>query len=156
MLLSTDALVRLLLPHVDGLRDARAARAQAALAPAHLLEHLVAHVIRTDGRVQALAPRRVLVDPTFFTTSFDQVGVLRHELGHVLGFRHEHIRGEAPDVCPDESQTGTVDLTEYDPQSVMHYLCGSMGNKELRITALDKVGSRKVYGPPLAEFRLVE
>ena len=45
-------------------RDAGAARGKAALAPAHLLEHLVAHVIRTDGRVQALAPRRVLVDPS--------------------------------------------------------------------------------------------
>ena len=36
--------------------------------------------------------RRVLIDPSYFTTNFDKRGVLRHELGHVLGFRHEHIR----------------------------------------------------------------
>ena len=37
--------------------------------------------------------RRVLIDPSYFADdlSFDRVGVLRHELGHVLGFRHEHI-----------------------------------------------------------------
>ena len=63
-LLRADALVRLLLAHVDGLRDARAPRAEAALAPAHLLEHLVAHVIGTQRLIQALAPRRVLVDPS--------------------------------------------------------------------------------------------
>src|SRR5262249_22119807 len=43
--------------------------------------------------------RRVIyIDPSFFSPdlSFDPVGVLRHELGHVLGFRHEHIRSGAP------------------------------------------------------------
>ena len=63
-LLRADALVRLLLPHVDGLRDARAAGTQPTFAPAHLLEHLVAHVIGTERLIQALAPRRVLVDPS--------------------------------------------------------------------------------------------
>lgn len=100
--------------------------------------------------------RRLLIDPTWFTTTFDRVGVLRHELGHVLGFRHEHIRSGAPPECPDENQTGTFDLTEYDPQSVMHYLCGQVGSKELKITALDRIGSRKLYGPPLSDFRAVE
>ena len=48
--------------------------------------------------------RRVLIDPSFFTPilSFDKVGVLRHELGHVLGFRHEHIRSGSPPSCPQE------------------------------------------------------
>ena len=64
LLLSTDALVRLLLSDINRLRDAGPARAEAALAPAHLLEHLVAHVIRTQRLIQPLAPRRVLVDPS--------------------------------------------------------------------------------------------
>lgn len=61
---------------------------------------------------------RVLIDPSYFHTDFDKVGVLRHELGHTLGFRHEHIRSGAPAVCPDESRADTIDLTKYDPKSV--------------------------------------
>jgi hypothetical protein len=95
--------------------------------------------------------RRVLIDPSFYSDNvgFDRVGVLRHELGHVLGFRHEHIRSGAPPVCPQESTTDTIDLTKYDPQSVMHYFCGGVGSRTLAITALDRDGSQRVYGPPL-------
>jgi hypothetical protein len=102
--------------------------------------------------------RRVLIDPSFFAAdlSFDRIGVLRHELGHVLGFRHEHIRSGAPPACPDEEVFGTIDLTQYDPQSVMHYFCGGVGSRELRITAIDRNGSRQVYGPPLSSLQFVE
>lgn len=99
--------------------------------------------------------RRVLIDPSYFTTSFDRVGVLRHELGHVLGFRHEHIRSGAPAACPDESVFGTINLTDYDPQSTMHYFCGGVGSRELRISEDDKIGSQKVYGLPLSTFDFV-
>lgn len=94
--------------------------------------------------------RHVLVDPSYYTTSFDQVGVFRHELGHVLGFRHEHIRSEAPPDCPDEELFDTRNLGRYDPQSVMHYFCGEVGSSDLRITDLDRSGSQQVYGPPLS------
>lgn len=100
--------------------------------------------------------RRMLIDPSYYSTSFDRVGVLRHELGHILGFRHEHIRSGAPAICPDESTTGTIDLTPYDPQSVMHYFCGGVGSLSLAITALDRTGSQLVYGPPLSNFELLE
>jgi hypothetical protein len=99
--------------------------------------------------------RRVLIDPSYFRTTFDKVGVLRHELGHVLGFRHEHIRSGAPPICPDEDPTGTIDLTQYDPQSVMHYFCGNLGSRDLAITELDRTGAQKVYGPPLSAFELI-
>ncbi|KAM3093836.1 hypothetical protein ACKFKF_28425 [Phormidesmis sp. 146-12] len=99
---------------------------------------------------------RVLIDPSYFTTRFDRVGVLRHELGHVLGFRHEHIRSGAPPVCPRESTTGTIDLTAYDPQSVMHYFCGGVGGRTLAITDVDRAGAQSVYGPSLRSFELVE
>ena len=101
--------------------------------------------------------RRVLVDPSFYDPDlgFDKVGVLRHELGHVLGFRHEQIRSEAPAACPDEDVYDTLNLGDYDPRSVMHYFCGGVGSKELAITELDKLGAQRVYGPPLAEFQLV-
>ncbi|WP_437692032.1 hypothetical protein [Sorangium sp. So ce176] len=104
------------------------------------------------------APRRqVLIDPSYFSPSlgFDPVGVLRHELGHVLGFRHEHIRSGAPPVCPREDASQTIDLTAYDPRSVMHYYCGEVGSRDLAITELDVQGSQRVYGMPLSSFRMV-
>jgi hypothetical protein len=96
--------------------------------------------------------RHVIVDPSYYTTTFDQVGVFRHELGHVLGFRHEHIRSEAPPDCPDEPLFDTRNLGRYDPQSVMHYFCGDVGSSDLRITELDRTGSQTVYGPPLSSL----
>lgn len=102
--------------------------------------------------------RRVLIDPSYFsrTLRFNKVGVLRHELGHVLGFRHEHIRSGAPAACPDESTTDTIDLTAYDPQSVMHYYCGGVGSPDLALTELDRLGAEKVYGPSFASMVIVE
>ena len=104
------------------------------------------------------ARRRVLIDPSFYSDDliFDRVGVLRHELGHSLGFRHEHIRSEAPAACPDEPTYDTLDLTDYDPQSVMHYFCGEVGSRQLAITELDRLGAQKVYGPSLSSMMLVD
>lgn len=100
--------------------------------------------------------RRVLIDPSYYSTNFDKTGVLRHELGHVLGFRHEHIRSGAPAECPGESTDDTIDLTQYDPKSVMHYFCGGLGSRELRITERDLEGSQIVYGPPLDSVDFIE
>ncbi|MFI6802977.1 matrixin family metalloprotease [Streptosporangium canum] len=101
--------------------------------------------------------RRLLIDPSYFseTLGYNPVGVLRHELGHVLGFRHEQIRSLAPPICPDEDTEGTLDLTAYDPKSVMHYFCGGVGSRDLDITQLDRDGSQKVYGQPLDSFELL-
>jgi hypothetical protein len=106
--------------------------------------------------------RRVLIDGSYFAPSlrFDKVGVLRHELGHTIGCRHEHIRSDAPAACPDEpmfTSGGTATpLTAYDPRSVMHYFCGGVGSAELVLTELDKLGAQTLYGPPVEQFFFVE
>jgi len=88
--------------------------------------------------------------------TFDPVGVMRHELGHVLGFRHEHIRPEAPDLFLPESLEHTVAITEYDPKSVMHYLGVGVGDPQLRFTPHDRTGARLVYGGPDSEFSFAD
>lgn len=93
----------------------------------------------------APADRFMDVDPSYYTTRFDGVGVFRHELGHVLGYRHEHTRGVPG--CFFEDQAWQP-LTAYDPHSVMHYFCGGGGDLRLRITSVDKKGHRALYKRP--------
>jgi hypothetical protein len=80
--------------------------------------------------------------PNYFVTSYDGVGVLRHELGHVLGYRHAHLGVPG---CIHEGGEWLA-LTPYDSRSVMHYLCGGAGDLELAISDLDRQGHRQLYG----------
>lgn len=89
-----------------------------------------------------LASRYVNIDPSYFATDFDRTGVLRHELGHVIGYRHEHTRGVKGCYYEDDHW---FPLTQYDPQSVMHYLCGGAGSILLQLTPLDFAGHRQQY-----------
>lgn len=94
------------------------------------------------------ANRNVLIDNTAFgDPSVSLVGVLRHELGHTLGFRHEHTRPEAGTCFEDNNWRA---LTPYDSSSVMHYpQCNGTGSFDsLVITALDAQGAASLYGAP--------
>ncbi len=94
------------------------------------------------------ADRNVLIDQSSFGLEPDEklqlVGILRHELGHTLGWRHEHTRPEAG-ACFEDNEYKPI--TSYDKFSVMHYpQCNGGGDWSLTLTALDRVGAACIYG----------
>lgn len=94
------------------------------------------------------ADRQLLITSAAFTTTAggrDFEGILRHETGHVLGFRHEHIRI----TCTGETTANSRQVNRYDVNSVMHYpQCRPSGTGGYRQTALDFSGAVSLYGAP--------
>lgn len=89
--------------------------------------------------------RNILIDDS--AISFNIValtGFIRHELGHVLGFRHEHIHPEASGCDEDNN---FAPLTNYDKSSVMHYpQCGGENEIEnMILTESDREGAAAFY-----------
>ena len=90
-------------------------------------------------------PRTVVIDLSDFNSGrVTSLGVLRHELGHVLGLRHEHIRASAPGCGEDGSWRP---VTSYDSDSMMHYpWCpGGTNTGDLVVTPLDAQGIGLLY-----------
>jgi serralysin len=90
--------------------------------------------------------REVLIDSSSFgnITPYSLTGILRHELGHTLGFRHEHTRPEAGGVCFEDNNWRA--LTTYDSASVMHYpQCNGTNRGDLVLTSKDKSGALALY-----------
>lgn len=89
--------------------------------------------------------KEILVDCTSFgnISPWTLTGVLRHELGHTLGLRHEHTRPESGTCFEDNNWRA---LTAYDSSSVMHYpQCNGTQNGDLVLTADDKAGINSLY-----------
>jgi len=111
----------------------------------------VRQVITTQYLARAFFPsssrraRELLISTSSFgnISPWTLAGVLRHELGHALGFRHEHTRPEAR-VCFEDSNWRA--LTTYDSSSVMHYpQCNGTQTGDLVLTARDQSGARSLY-----------
>jgi serine protease len=91
----------------------------------------------------------VLISTTAFSglqPPLTLTGVLTHELGHTLGFRHEHTRPEAGTCFEDNNWRP---LTGYDRDSTMHYpQCNGNSAKDLTLTDWDREGASALYGEP--------
>lgn len=97
------------------------------------------------------------------TPPYTLAGLLRHELGHVLGFRHEHVHAncssderltpESPFIPAHRSWVATPygAVTGYDSASVMHYpqRCGT-NTGDLVLTTSDRLGARCMYDSTVA------
>lgn len=83
------------------------------------------------------------------------VGILKLELGHILGMRHEHVWADLPrglnsSCYLDELTVEAADvtgrrLTEYDPASAMCYPCPGIPGGDFEIPVLDGYRMRRVY-----------
>lgn len=91
--------------------------------------------------------RKVYIFDRFLTTTASRAGIMRHEIGHILGFRHEHVRKGAPKNCPkkEEDMQYLISITDYDKVSVMHYPCGGAGSLKLIFSKFDTLGAQMYY-----------
>lgn len=88
--------------------------------------------------------RNVLVDDSIWSSGNWEPGdILGHELGHALGFRHEHTRPEAGTCFEDNNWRP---LTPYDSKSIMHYPQCNGSSDDLEFQSSDATGVRTLYG----------
>ena len=89
--------------------------------------------------------RNILVNASSLMNSgsWTPGNILGHEMGHTLGFRHEHTRPEAGTCFEDNNWRP---LTPYDSASIMHYPQCNGSSNDLSMTNTDRQGVVALYG----------
>ncbi len=89
--------------------------------------------------------RNIKVNPVSLlnTADWPPANIMGHELGHTLGFRHEHTRPEAG-ICFENRNWRP--LTDYDSASIMHYPQCNGTSTDLSFTGTDAEGVVELYG----------
>jgi hypothetical protein len=89
--------------------------------------------------------RNILVNASSLMNSgsWTPSNIMGHELGHTLGFRHEHTRPEAGTCFEDNNWRP---LTPYDSASIMHYPQCNGTSDDLSMTNQDRAGAAALYG----------
>jgi hypothetical protein len=128
--------------------------------PERLPDDVLFAVIKSGGSYLASAffpnapPEERYLDVTgdgLDQSSDDLTGTLRHELGHILGLRHEHIRN--PIDCTEETTgsggLGSRDLSPYDGASIMHYdWCPGGTSNGVNLSRYDVIAIKNLYSLP--------
>jgi hypothetical protein len=98
------------------------------------------------------AGRSLLIDTSTLATGPN--GVLRHQLGHTLGFQHEHLWLDP--ACTSEDSRLAVKIANYDVDTVMHLpSCRPSEVGGTMQTEDDIVGSVEIYGLAPALFVVI-
>ena len=89
--------------------------------------------------------RNVLVNAASLMNSgsWTPGNIMGHELGHTLGFRHEHTRPEAGTCFEDNNWRP---LTAYDRASIMHYPQCNGSSEDRALPDPARAGVRALYG----------
>lgn len=100
------------------------------------------------------APRLLIWPDALASDMYSPEMVVLHELGHLLGFVHEHSRFEqARAICVDAASTEFRGLTYPDPSSVMgDARCPGIADasSQGRLSRGDRLGASILYGLPRA------
>ncbi len=87
-----------------------------------------------------------IMDPFFTLSDAKKLGVLTHEIGHILGYRHGHISGvPGCETLQEPNFPNWVALGPYDSKSVMHYMCGGGGSEVFALSPQDKRDHKTFY-----------